>query len=457
MKLTQSGVIVYCYKTMKRSFLIFVLVCICLFTSHAQKKWTLEECIDYAISQNILVKQIELQKQNAEVTLSNSQMSRLPNLNASAGQNWNFGRTQIVSGLYENHSQSTNNLSVSSSVLLFTGFQTANQIRKSKLDLNVTIFNLERAKEDLSLNIMSLFLQILFNKEILKIREKQIHFIEMQLEQTRNLVNAGKVPHSQILDIEAQISDDNVSLLEAKNSLALALLDLAQTMELENPMDFEIYMPELPDIENEFIESPITVFNYAVNTKPSVKSNEFRVMSAGKSIKIAKANYSPSLALNLSYSNNYFYSYNSENNISFKDQIKNNAGKYIGLVLNIPLFNRFSVRNQVKNAKINFNNEQLILEDTKKQLYKEIQTAYVNATYAKEKYLASDKAISAVSESFEHAQKRYEVGKSTVLEFNEARNKLITSQSEKIRAKYDYIFRKKILDFYHGIPIILSK
>lgn len=439
--------------------MICILVCICLFTSHAQKKWTLEECIDYAISQNILIKQIELQKQNAEVVLNNSQMRRLPNLNASVGQNWNFGRTQIASGLYENHSQSTNNFSISSSVSLFTGFQTTNQIKKNKLDLSATTFNLEHAKENLSLNITSLFLQILFNKEILRIREEQIRLINMQLERTNSLVNAGKIPHSQLLDIEAQIADDNVSLLDAKNSLALSLLDLAQTMELESPLDFEIYIPELTRIENEneLIESPAVVFNHAVNTKASVKSNELGVMSASKSIKIAEAAYWPSLSLSLSYGNNYFYSYNREGNISFKDQIKNNAGKYIGLTVSIPLFNRFSVRNQVKSAKINFSNEQLIFEDTKKRLYKEIQTAYVNATYAKEKYLASNKAISAVSESFEHAQKRYEVGKFTVFEFNEARNRLITSQSEQARAKYDYIFRKKILDFYYGIPIMLDK
>ena len=451
--MTQNGAIVYCCKTMKRNFVIFILVCICLFTSQAQKKWTLKECIDYAVSQNILVKQMELQKQNAELALNNSQMNRLPNLNASIGQNWNFGRTQIASGLYENHSQTTNNLSVSSTVPLFSGFLIANQIRKSKLDLKASILTLERAKEDLSLDITSLFLQILFNREILKIREEQMHLIEMQLERTQKLVAAGKVPYAQILDVEAQISNDKVLLLEAKNNLALALLDLAQTMNLENPLDFEISSPELPNIENEFIESPVSIFNHAVNTKASVKSNEIRVMSAGKSIKIAKASYSPSLSLSLSYGNNYFYSYSREDNASFQEQIKNNAGKYIGLTLNIPLFNRFSARNQVRSAKINFSNEQLIWEDSKKQLYKEIQTAYVYAVYAKEKYLASHKAIATVAESFKHAQKRYEVGKATVFEFNEARNKLITTQSEQIRANIDYIFRKKILDFYNGVSV----
>ncbi|MCC8145863.1 MAG: TolC family protein [Bacteroidales bacterium] len=443
---------------MKKTILIYTMVCACIFTAQAQRKWTLEECIEYAISQNIVIKQTELQKESAEVAVHTAQMNRLPNLNASAGQNWNFGRTQTANGMYENRTQSSNSFSISSSVPLFTGFQIPNQVKKNKLDLKAAVYNMEAAEEDLALNITSLFLQVLFNKEFLKISQERENLSNMQLDRTKSLVNAGKVPHSQLTDIEAQIASDKVSVVEAKNNLILSLLELAQYMELEKPLEFDIYEPEMKNIqiENDFIESPVAILNNALNTKPSIKSSQYRVESAGKSVKIAESGYWPSLTLNLSYGTNYFYLYNSDTNRPFRNQLKNNAGKYIGLSLNIPIFNRFSVRNQVRNAKINYQNQQLILEDTKKNLHKEIQTAYVNASNAREKYLASNKAISASQESFQQAQQRYEVGRSTVFEFNEIKNKLMVSQSEQLRAKYDYIFRIKILDFYNGISITLN-
>jgi outer membrane protein len=444
-----------------------ILLCACLCTSiQAQKQWTLEECIQYAIANNITIKQIELQQENAEINLNTSQNSRLPDLGAGIGQNWNFGFTSGRDNVNNNQNNSNTNFSVSSSMPLFTGFRISNEIARDKLELKAATENLQKAKEDLSLNIASLFLQVLFNKELLKVNQEQLNLSQTQVAKTKSLVEVGKVPQSQLYDIESQVAKDEVSVIEAKNNLALSLLDLAQSLELENATSFDIYTPEIENVIEEYMSSvqpPQIIFNNALSYKPVIKAQEYKMESAEKTLNIAKSGYLPTLSLNAGYGTGYYYVYNLKGvnpatglpfqNEIFSDQIKNSSREYIGLSLNIPIFNRFAVRNQVRNAQINIHNQQLELDNVKKTLYKEIQTAYLNATAAQEKYRASGKAVKASTESFKYAQERYEVGKSSVFEFNEAKNKWVQSQSEQIQAKYDYIFRTKILDFYNGVPI----
>ncbi|GHT75936.1 transporter [Bacteroidia bacterium] len=448
-------------------FLLFITT-----TSMAQtKQWTLEECIQYAIDKNISIKQIELQKTNAEVELNTAQMSRLPELNGSVGQNWEFGFSSGQNNVKStNQKQSNSNFSLTTSMPLFTGFRIPNEIARNKLELKAATENLAKAKEDLALNVASLFLQVLFNQEILKVNEEQLSLSKTQVEKTRVLVEVGKIPQSQLYDIEAQVAKDEVSVVQAKNNLNLALLDLAQSLELENTNGFDVYAPETGNVIAEYMSSvqpPQVIFNNALTIKPAIKAQEYKVESAEKTLNIAKSGYLPNLSLNAGYGTGYYYFYGLKDYINeagelvhptnrpFSNQIKESGREYIGLSLSIPIFNRFSVRNQVRSAKININNQQLELDNVKKTLYKEIQTAYLNATAAQEKFRSSDKAVKATSESFNYAKERYEVGKSSVFEFNEARTKYIQSQSEQIQAKYDYIFRTKILDFYNGVPIKL--
>ncbi len=461
---------------MKKTSIIVLLLLACGLGLHAQenstkKVWTLEECIDHAVKNNLNIKQLQVQKESAEVDVNTAKMSRLPNLNAGIGQNWSFGRGQTSSGLYESQTLSNSNLNISSSTPVFTGFQINNQIAKNKLELEAATQQLERAKEDLALNVASLYLQALFNKELLKVSEEQLVLSALQVQRTKTLVDVGKVPASQLYDIEAQVAKDEVSVIQSKNTLELSLLDLAQSLELERASFFDIESPVIENVVEEYMSSvqpPDVIYNSAISVKPVIKEQEARLESSKKSLKIAQSGYYPKLNLNMSYGNSYYYNYTREgqmveaggesyawHNKSFSDQFKDNAGESIGLSLSIPIFNRFQVRNQVRNAKLSIMNQQYAVDNTKKTLYKEIQTAYLNATSAQEKYRASGRAVTASAESFKYAQERYEVGKSSVFEFNEAKTKLIQSQSEQIQAKYDYIFRTKILDFYNGVPIKL--
>ena len=454
-----------------KGLLVVISLCACTVISAQNRLWSLEDCTQYAIEHNISIKQLVIQKKVAEVNLNTTQMSRLPNLNASGGQNWSFGRTPTESGLYENTRQSNTSLSVGSSIPLFTGFRIPNEISRDELDLEATVQNLEKAKEDLALNVASLFLQVLFNKELLKITNEQLALSQSQIERTRALIDAGRVPLSQLYDIEAQVANDRVSVIQAENNLRLALLDLAQSLELEQSAGFDIITPTFGNVVSEYMSSvqpTQTVFDNAVQIKPVIRMQELRVQSAEKTLSIAKSSYYPTLNLNVGAGTNYFYRYGKRyvtnpitgeqilvTNSSFSNQIRDNMNEYIGLSLNIPIFNRYAVRNQVRNAQFNIDNQQLALENVRKSLYKEIETAYLNAISAQEKYKASQEAIKATSESFNYAKERYETGKSTVFEFNEARARLVRSQSEEVQAKYDYIFRSKILDFYNGVPIRL--
>ena len=450
---------------------VFIFLFACSLLSAQSKPWSLEDCIHYAIEHNITIKQLVVQKNVAEVNLNTSKMSRLPDLNASGGQNWSFGRTQVQTGLYENSNQSNTNLNVNSSIPLFTGFRIPNQIARDKLDLETTVQNLEKAKEDLALNVASLFLQVLFNKELLKISQEQLSLGESQIERTRALTDAGKVPLSQLYDIQAQAANDKLSVVQAQNNLRLALLDLSQSLELPLTDDFDVLVPAFGDVVEEYMSSvqpTETVYGNAVQIKPVIKAQELQVKSAEKTLAIAKSGYYPTLSFGMGIGTNYFYSYSLKDytdpntgtlihptNASLSSQFKNNLNEGIGFSLSIPIFNRFSVRNQVRNAKFNIENQQLALESAKKTLYKEIETAYLNALAAQEKYKASQQAIKSTSESFNYAKERFETGKSTVFEFNDALTRWMRSQSEEIQAKYDYIFRTKILDFYNGIPIKL--
>lgn len=445
---------------MKKFILLSLLLASYSLSSFAQKQWTLEECINYALEQNISIKQLEIQKESSEVDLNTAKMSRLPNLSAGVGQSWDFGRAANDSGLYVNSlNTGGTSFSLSSSVPLFTGFRIPNEIARNKLELKAAIAGLEKAKEDLALNITSLYLQTLFNKELLKVSEDQLSLSKHQIIKTKALVDVGKVPVSQLYDMEAQVANDEVSVIQADNNLKLALLDLAQSLELQDVSEFDIVSPTVEDVITKYVSSvqpPSMIYNNALAIKPMIKEQEYLIQSAEKSLKIARSGYYPSLDLSLGYRTSYYHVYKEGfPNADFFDQIKNKQNKYIGLNLSIPIFNRFATRNQVKSAKLNIMNRELVLENTKKTLFKEIQTAYLNAASAQEKYRASGRAVKASKESFHYAQESYGVGKSSVFEFNEARSKYIKSRSEEIQAKYDYIFRTKILDFYNGVPIRL--
>lgn len=427
------------------------------------RNWSLQECIEHAIAHNIAIKQKEQEQESQKVELHTQKHSWLPAINASMGQSFQFGRSSTKSGLIVDQNAANSSLSINLDMPLFDGLKIPNNIAASKLNLKAATETLKKAKEDLAINIASFYLQALYQKELLKIAELQVTLDQEQVAKTEALVQTGKVPQSQLYDIKAQLAKDEVTLTEAQNNVKLALLDLAQSLELEQEQEsFDIEMPVIEDAILDNMSSllpPDHIYTNAVTFKPQIKEQEYLLESQKKMLRVAQADFYPKLNLGASYSNGYYHTSGGGgefiDNRSFKDQLKQNGQKIIGFSLSIPLFNRFQVRNHVKQARINIRNRELMMEDSKKSLYKEIQKAYFDASAAQKKYQASGLSVTASQEAFSYAQQRYQAGKSNVFEFNDAKTKYAQSLAEQSQAKYEFIFRAKILDFYNGTPIQL--
>ena len=424
--------------------------------------WSLEACINYAYANNLQLKQKMEEQEARKVELHTSKHSWLPAVNANMGQSFQFGRSTSKSGVIVDQNAANTTFNINLDMPIFDGFKIPNDIAARKLDLQAAIESLNKAKEDLAVNIASYYLQVLYNKELQRVAQLQVDLDREQVNKTEAMVNAGKVPLSQLYDIKAQLARDEVTLTAATNNVQLALLDLAQSLELErSDRSFDVVTPQITDAVAENMSSilpPETIFDQAVTFKPQIKEQEYLLESQKRMLKVAQAGYYPKLNFGASYSNGYYHtSMGGEfaDTRSFGDQLKQNGQKIVGFSLSIPLFNRFQVRNSVRSARIGINNQQLLLENSKKTLYKEIQQAYYNATAAQEKYTASDKSVASSREAFSYAQARYEAGKSTVFEFNEAKTKYAQSLAEQAQAKFDFIFRAKILDFYRGTPLKL--
>lgn len=425
------------------------------------EQWSLEECIHYAIEHNIDLKQKEQAQESRKVDLHTSKFSWLPDLNATVGQNFDFGRSPSKSGVIVDQNSANTSASIQLNMPIFDGLKIPNDIAARRLDLKAATETLNKAKEDLAINVASYYLQVLYNKEVLKIAELQVALSSEQVAKTEALVNAGKVPLSQLYDMKAQLAKDEVTLTESRNNVNLAILDLTQSLELERMGEnFDVVVPDTDDAVGRYMSSiipPENVYDHALTFKPQIKEQQYLLESQKKMLKVAQAGYYPKLYFGASYSNGYYhYSGNGEyTNTPFSDQLKTNGRKTVGFSLSIPLFNRFQVRNSVRSARINIQNQELMMENTKKVLYKEIQQAYYNATAAQEKYISSDKSVIASKEAFSYAEERYSAGKSTVFEYGEAKTKYAQSLAEQAQAKFNFIFRAKILDFYNGTPITL--
>lgn len=443
-----------------KKYIIAVGCLLLTLSAQSQSGWTLRQCIDFAIEHNIEIMQQDLKVKGADVDLNSSKNEQLPDLTGAVGQSFNFGRSPNAStGVFEAKTASLTSFSVSTSVPIFTGFRIQNQIKANELSLYAAMAGLNKAKENMELQITAYFLDVLFKKEILKVFKEQVSLTQTQVERTAILVETGKVAQSQLYDIKAQLAKDELNVTTSENDLKLSLLNLSQALNLQTMEDFDIEAPKLTEtvmVEDVLsgLVKPDVVYDQAVQTRPHVKEAEFNVESTKKALKVAQAGYWPTLTFGASYDNSFSHVYDTDiPNSAIAHQLRDNYRIALGLNLSVPIFNRFQTRNQVRQARLNIENQQLILDNVKLALFKEIQQAYQNATAAQAKFISTEKAYEAAAESFKYAEERYQIGKTSVFEYNEAQTKLISSKSEQIQSKYDFVFRSKILDFYQGKEI----
>lgn len=433
-----------------KKIISILLLGACVFPALAQDlshPWTLRECTDWAMDHNINLLQQGNNLKQRTIDLENAKNDRLPSLSASASENLSFGRGLTADNTYANTNTTSSSFSLGSGVNLFNGFRTRNNILQSEWSLKAVTEDLEKARDDIRVAVARNYFQILYDMEILEVAERQIGIDSTHVVRLEALYENGKASPVEVAQQKAALAQSNLTRTQAENTLSLALLDLAQLLELPSPEGFRIARPD-PSMDLRLLEKPEDIYAEAVRSKPAVKAEEFRLEQAGASVAVAKGSLYPSLSLSGGIGSNYYTTTQGYPQASFWDQLSNNFSQYVGLSLSVPIFNKFQTRNSIRSAEISRQTQQLQLENVKKSLYKEIQQAWYNATASEDKYMASKAASESYAEAFKLVEARYENGKANITEFNEAKNQYLRAESELLQARYEYLFQTKLLDFY---------
>ncbi len=438
------------------------------FTSVAQqKKWTIRECVEYALKNNISIKQSELDVRMADVDKKAAIGNFFPNLNAQLGHSWSIGaNTNPVTNVRENQTTQYTQLGLSSSVTIYNGLQNQNRLRNAKMVQLARQYQLTKMQDDISLYVANAYLDILFNKENLKVQQNQLVFDEKQLKRTEELVNSGSVPRGDLLDMKATIASDKQKVVVAENALLISRLSLAQLLRIEEFKDFDVADVEIePKPSLVMAETPEAIVAKANEVRVEIKIAKTNLDVAERDIKIAKGALQPSLSFGYNFGTNASYSNRiigidpsgvpiTAGPLPVFDQLSNNKGHNFGLQLNVPIFNGFSARNNVERSKIGYERSKNNFDQAKIDLETNVYKAITDTKGALNTYETSIATAEARLEAFNYAKEKYAVGLMNTFDFNQSQTIFVASQSDVIRAKYDYIFKMKVVELYFGIPII---
>jgi outer membrane protein len=419
--------------------------------STAPQTWSLKDCIQYAIDHSLSIKQQEATRDQQAVELNTAQWSRVPNLNGSVGQSFNFGRALQSDNTYGNLNTRNTNFSLYTDIPLFTGMRLPHQTALARLNLKAAMEDLNKAKEDISLNVTQQYLQVLYTEELAEIARNQVKVSQEQLTLKERFMAHGKASEAEVAEARSRVAQDELSITQAENNYQLAVLELSQLLELPSPEGMSVVAPQT-EVEDLLLPAPDEVFGEAVLNKPQIKAAQLRLQGATESVRIAQSYYYPQLNFGAGLGSSY-YNMSGIQNASFGSQWHRNFSKYLSLSLSVPIFNRFQYRNSVRSARIQRSAYSWQLEESKKSLYKEIQQAYYNATAGRSQYESSRHAEEAAEASFRLISQKYAEGMSTATEYNESRTAWMKAVADRTQAKYEFLFRSKILDFYRGMEL----
>lgn len=438
-------------RMMKKSLALLLGLAVCT-AANAQDAWSLRQCIDYALAHNISIKQQENTVENNRIALNTSKNNRLPGLQASASQSMNFGRGLTADNTYANRNTMSTGFDLGTSVSLYTGGQMTHDINLKEINLQAALVDLAKAKDDISMQIASTYLEVLYQKDMLQVAKNQLELAKMQESRLQAMFQAGKVAETDVVEAQATVASDELQVTQSENQVQLALLNLSQLLELQTPEGLDVEAPQIADAQDVILPLPDVIYAEANGIKPQIQAQLLRLKGAEENIEIAKAGKLPRVSLSGGLGTNYYHTSGFPSN-TFTSQLKDNLSKYIGLSVSVPIFNKYATRNQIKTAKLQFATQQLQLEETRKSLYKEIQQAYYNALAAQKQCVSSEAAQKASQGAFELVSKKYENGKATNTEYQEAKNRMLKADADYLQAKYTFLFRTKILDFYRGVQL----
>ena len=465
-------------------------------TTPSGKKWTLQECIEYALANSLVVQRGNYNVEASEVDLRQAQFSRLPSINGGVGYGYSWGRgLDPVTNSFTSQQIRSSNFQGNASLPLYNGLRIHNTVRQAKAALQASEYDLAKTKNDQILNVANLFINVVFNKELVENAKYQLASSQQQLDRTRKQVAAGALPKSEELNLDAQVASNEVAVIQQENALALSLLQLKQALLIPGSAAFDIEIPQLDPEDLVIDQTRDEIFNIARETLPEIKSAELRIQSTTYAVKATRGNFFPRLSLNAGINTNYssaqeavFYPdggfefptlpngnerppfafvnkdlsspvYSIEptgsyrNTYMFSDQIKDNIYRTLGFQLSIPILNGFSVRSDVQRSIIQNQQAKIDAQTTAQTLRQNVETAYNEAVAASKTYNASLRQVAAREEAFRMMEQRHQAGAATAFEFQVSQNDLYQAKTELTRAKYDFIFKTKVLDFYQGKPL----
>ena len=442
---------------MKRIFLALALLAPALAGAQdLSHPWTLQECLDWALEHNLTVKQSELNVAQREIQLNTSKNAYLPSVSGSANESVNFGRGLTEDNTYTTGATTTNtSFSIGAGMNLFDGMARPNNVKLSQLNLDAALADLERARDDIRVSVAKAYVQVVYDYDIVDVARDQLKLDQAQVDRLQAMVENGKASQAELSQQKATLAQSDFTLVQAENNLRNALLDLSQLLDFPNADGFSIVKPEIA-VGDHLLARPEDIYADAVEQRPGVKAEQIRLSGSDLSIKIAKAGFSPTLSLSGGMGTSYYTNTRSlYPQDGFWQQLSHNFSPYVGLSLSVPIFDRFSARNNVRTARLNRTLQQITLDKAKQSLYKEIQQAHANALAAEAKYRSAAEAATASEDAFILAQAKYENGKATVTEYNEARTRLAKARSDKAQAACEYLFQSRLLDFYRGSALTL--
>ncbi|MDL5047125.1 TolC family protein [Oscillatoria amoena NRMC-F 0135] len=470
---------------MKKILFFLSLVASVSYGQDVKKTWTLRELIDYAIANNLAVKRSNYNVRTGEINLLQSKMAMLPNLNANGNYGINWGRTiDPTTNIFTENEVRNSNLNASSSWLLWNGFRLFYNLKQNDIDLDAANEDQIKARNDVILNVITLYLNVVFNKELYSVAQLQVRSTREQLDRTRKLADAGSVPIGDVLNLEAQLATNEVNVIQQENALNLSMLQLKQALQLPASTPMDVELPQV-DIENEttITKSAEEIYEIATLSMPEIKAAELRKQSALYSFRSIKGNYYPRISINANYNTVYSdqrQQFTPDGGITqapigyvqgvgtpvvrdvssgtfyiptLGDQYRDNRGRSVGLNLQIPIFNGLQTRSAVQRAAISRDLADISAIEVQNQLRQTVETAYNNAIAAVKTYNSTDKQVKARDEAYRMTKQRYNLGAVNFVDYQVAENNLFQAQSDLLRAKYEFIFRKKVLDFYQGLPL----
>ena len=429
--------------------------------SAQQKQWTLEECVEYAVENNLSIEQFELDLENAGIDKSDAIGDFLPSLNSSLSTSGSTGLIldPVTNGFTTGTIFSASS-GLTSSVNLFDGLRNIHRLNRAKLSAIASQYRLDDLKDDIRLNVALNYLNVLSNKESLKVFQAQFSVTDQDLKRTQELVESGVSPRGDLLEIEATAAGLEQQIVNAENQVLISRIILAQLLQITDYENFDIADEqfEIP-LSTILDNSPKVIFDKALTFRNDIKLSESNVDLALKDLDISKGALYPTLGAFFNYNTRY-----SDQNfdrvtgalVSFKDQLYSNDGISYGAQVNIPIFNGFSVKNNIKRSKISVEKARLRLEQDKLVLETDINQAYVDVKNASKSYEAVEKTLEARRLAYQYSKERFAVGLMNAFDFSQAQSRVDNAEADVIRTKYDYIFRLKVLEFYFGIPIQLN-